>query len=101
MHSAPQMQNTVFFRSSFFFIPFKAAWLPEGLLRDCVAEFTSVISIPIVAMDENVTYQAFMPETKDVLNKCNPWLCNLPALMEAQPMLRRSLAFYHFTRMKK
>lgn len=57
MHSAPQMPNTVFFRSSFSSIPFKSAWLPEGLLRDCVAEFTSVISIPIVAMDENVAYR--------------------------------------------
>lgn len=101
MHSAPQMQNTVFFRSSFPSIPFKSAWLPVGLLRDCVAEFTSVISIPIAAMDENVAYQAFMSETKDVLNKCNPRLCNLPALMETQPMLRSSLAFYHFMRIKK
>lgn len=82
MHSAPHLQNTVFLRSSFSSIPFKSAWIPEGLLRDCVAKFTSVINIPGVVMDENVAYQAFMSETKDVLNKWNPQLFNLPATME-------------------
>lgn len=64
-------------------------------MRDCVVEFTSVISIPVVAMDENVVHQAFMSETKDVLNKCNPQLCNLSALMETQPMLQPSTLSLH------
>lgn len=96
VHSAPHPENCIF-QVLFLFHSFQVHLTPRGVIeRLCSWVYvTSVISILVGEMDEMVAYQAFMSETKDVLNKCNPGLCNLPALMETQLMLQPGILSLH------